>query len=424
MKRYFAAGGAVLLAACWPLAVGQIGQLLYQDHVVIEENANVVVDSYDYQRGYLSSDIYTNFTFTGPAAEALLEDGLPISWQVHSQVQHGLLSITTDNVLLLDENQRLVVDNIWGSQIEPLHVKTVSQLNGQTEIEVVLNALNYEESGDIVSSDTVTLQGSVGLEGNEAWSLMMPAFSISSSDDERIMLKDLNVSFEGVYDDGFWLGTQSVSVASVAYESSYQRVHFDNLTFSLLNDLQEEYKFSHNNRWKLQGVEVDDMLVMRDLTLDVDLQGLDYKAIKQLAGLADGMDDQQRLIDENDVALGLDLLFTQGIDLWGFNLGGKFEDKDFSIDGRFTLPAGVARVSQNPFAALDVISGAVEISAQKELVDTYGVLLLEQLPAWLEQGIVVENGNDYQTRIGLEKSQLVFMDDSSLPIFALLMLLL
>ncbi len=62
LKKIAAIGGAVVLVACWPLAVGQIAQNVLTDGANQLNNSDYSVEIISYDRGYLSAQAVTRYS--------------------------------------------------------------------------------------------------------------------------------------------------------------------------------------------------------------------------------------------------------------------------------------------------------------------------------------------------------------------------
>ncbi len=427
IKRYFAAGGAVALAAVWPLAVGYVGQTLYEDQAAKNDYGSVFTHTYDYQRGYLSSDVYTTLTFVGQAAETLLEDGFPVEWQVHTKVKHGLLSISTENVIVLTDEQRIQADKVWGEGVEPTHISTTSQLNGDTVFEWVINPITFEDelTETTFNVDTITVRGEGDVEGKGRADFSVPSVTLVSAYDESGSLSNLTGTVDGYNDGNFWLGTQAIHIDGIAYDDGYEMMSADNISFNLDNQLDESGgKLNHVNRWSVGSFKLDDEALVKDTNVTFTLDGLNYDGLTQLVKLFDGLENDDFMIDELDVALALDLLVSKGIDKFGIDAAINFQDNNVTLGSSLAIPEGIARVSENPLAILDVLTGDINVAADKQLVDAHGMMMFAELPAWIKQGIILDSGDQYQSTIKIEENQIVFADGTKVPLFALAMMLL
>ncbi len=142
LKKLGAIGGAISLALCWPLAVGQIGQSIIEDGIANMNDKMIKGEVVEYQRGYLSSVVLTRYSVVDPELKTQFErDGLPIMFEVTSDVSHGLTSLTADSKL---------VDN----DFLPLTMHSKTQLNGNTAFTLDLDSWNYRNEAQGVSVST------------------------------------------------------------------------------------------------------------------------------------------------------------------------------------------------------------------------------------------------------------------------------
>ncbi len=100
-KKLGAIGGAISLALCWPLAVGQIGQSIIESGIAEINSDEIKAEIVSYDRGYLSSVVLTRYTVIDAEIKSQLEnEGIPTSYDVQSDLTHGLTSLTADSELM------------------------------------------------------------------------------------------------------------------------------------------------------------------------------------------------------------------------------------------------------------------------------------------------------------------------------------
>ena len=98
LKKYGAIGGAISLALCWPLAVGQIGYNVINDGIAQLNSDAVEAEIVSYERGYLSSTVVTRYVVKDEfTAEMFAADNIPTEMIVTSEVKHGLFSLGADS---------------------------------------------------------------------------------------------------------------------------------------------------------------------------------------------------------------------------------------------------------------------------------------------------------------------------------------
>ncbi|EKM32212.1 hypothetical protein VCHENC02_2208, partial [Vibrio harveyi] len=168
LKKIGAIGGAISLALCWPLAVGQIGQTIIEDGIANMNDEMVKGEIVEYDRGYLSSVVLTRYTVVDPEIKAQLErDGLPTAFDVTSDVTHGLTSLSADSKLV-------------DADFLPLTMHSKTQLNGNTDFMLNLASWNYQNDaqGMHLSSSPAQVKGNVTVLGDLNYQVSIPSVQI------------------------------------------------------------------------------------------------------------------------------------------------------------------------------------------------------------------------------------------------------
>lgn len=182
LKKLGAIGGAISLALCWPLAVGQIGQSIIEDGIANMNDKMIKGEVVEYQRGYLSSVVLTRYSVVDPELKTQFErDGLPIMFEVTSNVSHGLTSLTADSKL---------VDN----DFLPLTMHSKTQLNGNTAFTLDLDSWNYrnEAQGVSVSTSPAQVTGDVTVLGDLKYQVSIPSVQVDFENGDELHLNDLS----------------------------------------------------------------------------------------------------------------------------------------------------------------------------------------------------------------------------------------
>lgn len=136
IKRIGAVGGAISLALCWPLAVGQIGQNVITDGVNHIDNDKVKAEVVSYDRGYLTSTVQTRYSILDPAIKLQMEaEGIPTEVVMNSEVHHGLLSLTA-------------VSTFPDYPDFPMVINSTTRLNGNTEYTAQTETWHYANNGE------------------------------------------------------------------------------------------------------------------------------------------------------------------------------------------------------------------------------------------------------------------------------------
>ena len=182
LKKYGAIGGAIALALCWPLAVGQIGKNVIEDGVAHLTNESLNAEVISYDRGYLSSEVTTRYTVQDPILAKELElDGFPTEFVVNSHVTHGLLSLQAESTL--EDTERF-----------PLKLTTVTQLNGNTDYSFELGNWHQSSEGEdaaMISVTASTLKGHLTVLGEVSYDLNVPSVEIDFNSGEKMLISGI-----------------------------------------------------------------------------------------------------------------------------------------------------------------------------------------------------------------------------------------
>ncbi|XHY21050.1 hypothetical protein ViNHUV68_17580 [Vibrio sp. NH-UV-68] len=413
LKKLGAIGGAISLALCWPLAVGQIGQSVIQDGVTHLNSDSVRAEVIEYDRGYLSSQITTRYTVIDPIlAEQLVVDGLPTELVVNSQVSHGLFSLSAESVL---EN----VDDL------PLTLETVTQLNGNTEYILKLdhwNQVTEGQDGAIVSVSPSTLSGHVTVLGDMTYQLDVPSVEIDFNSGEKMVLSGLQGEGEGKKVDSFWIGEQTLKLARAAIVSGEQSPLF------ALSDSQYRFVSSFDEAAKTVSsqhiVELNKLVTSEgdvdSVSLDFAFGDLDSEAFAHLITLY-----QNNPVPSNDdiqTAIPyVDSLFSKGfylaINKMEVNLN---QQSRFETTWSINVPKGTDNVTQNMAMILPALTGDIDTYFSNGLVTQYP-FIQQGIDEAMVMELMQQNDTGYRIKAQLKEGSLLFENGQEIPLMALLM---
>lgn len=413
LKKLGAIGGAISLALCWPLAVGQIGQSVIKNGVTHLNSDSVRAEVIEYDRGYLSSQITTRYTVIDPIlAEQLVVDGLPTELVVNSQVSHGLISLSAESVL---EN----VDDL------PLTLETVTQLNGNTEYTLKLdywNQVTEGQDGAIVSVSPSTLSGHVTVLGDMTYQLDVPSVEIGFNSGEKMVLSGLQGEGEGKKVDSFWIGEQTLKLERAAIVSGEQSPLF------ALSDSQYRFVSSFDEAAKTVSsqhiVELNKLVTSDDdvdsVSLDFAFGDLDSEAFAHLITLY-----QNNPVPSNDdiqTAIPyVDSLFSKGfylaINKMEVNLN---EQSRFETTWSINVPKGTDNVTQNMAMILPALTGDIDTYFSNGLVTQYP-FIQQGIDEAMVMELMQQNDTGYRIKAQLKEGSLLFENGQEIPLMALLM---
>ncbi|AIW14427.1 DUF945 domain-containing protein [Vibrio tubiashii] len=413
LKKLGAIGGAISLALCWPLAVGQIGQTVIQDGVAHLSNDSLQAEIVEYDRGYLSSTVKTRYTIVDPVlAEQLAIDGLPSEVIVSSSVSHGLFSLSAESVM----------DN---APDLPLTLNTVTQLNGNTDY--VLSLANWNQvtegpDGAIVSVTPSTLKGHVSVLGDVTYDLDIPSVEIDFNSGEKMLLSGLTGQGQGKKMNSFWIGEQTLNLAEASV------LNVDQSPLFSLSDSKYTFLSSFDEMAKtVSSQHIVDMnkLVMEDgnvdsVSIDLSFGDLDSVAFEHLVNLYQN-NPMPTDADIEEAIPYVESLFSKGFYFAMNKMAVKLgEESEFESKWKITVPQGTDNVTQNPAMILPALTGDLDTFFSSGLVTQYP-FIKQGVDEAMAMELVQETDKGYQIQAELKEGNLVFGNGQQIPLMALLL---
>jgi len=413
LKKLGAIGGAIALALCWPLAVGQIGQSVIQDGITNLSSDSVKAEIVDYDRGYLSSTVTTRYTVLDPVlAEQLAIDGLPSEIVVNSDISHGLFSLSAESVL-------------QDMPEFPLTLNTTTQLNGNTDFDLQLSAWNQVSEGvdgAIVSVTPSTLKGHVSVLGDITYDLDVPSVEIDFNSGEKVLMSGLSGQGTGKKMNSFWLGEQTLKVTEASV------VNVDQTPLFSMHDSQYTFRSSFDEMAKTVSsqhqVDLNDLLTadgtVDSVSIDLAFGDLDSESFEKLVNLY----QNNPMLTSADIETAIpyvENLFSKGFYLSMNKMAVKLsEDSEFESKWKITVPEGTSNVTQNPAMILPALTGDLNTFFSSGLVTEYP-FIKQGIDEAMVMELIQETEQGYQIQAELKEGNLVFENGQQIPLMALLL---
>lgn len=395
--KYAAIGGAVAIGVLWPFATGQIGQSLYEKEIGQIHSPYVTVTNTSYERGYLSSNVVTQVNITGAMQSVYMEQGLPTSYTILTEMDHGFLGIGSISVLEMTPEVVAVTQALWPGDESPITVVADTSLFGDTQYDVTVRAMEASNEEFSVVSSPANIGGLVDKDGNIVFDLEMPAFGVTTLEGETFNFDRITGSGQGKMVDEMWVGVQQYNVGSSEFGDSYgQPLTISNLATIIKNDLtavnggkieganKDDLRIDSINTLSFQQMAIPDAFSLENFQVGFNFYQLDYSSLLTLATTSESMGDEPSEEDITQLVNALDRIVEQGL---------TFEILPFAvdtpeghIDGKFDLNVapGLGSVTQNIGALSSKLSGNLALS----LPSAY----LQQVP---ELAAAVENIKPY-----------------------------
>ncbi|ANQ26143.1 hypothetical protein BA894_06670 [Vibrio natriegens] len=412
LKKLGAIGGAISLALCWPLAVGQIGQSIIEDGIANMNDEMIKGEVIEYQRGYLSSVVLTRYTVVDPELKTqLLRDSIPTTFDVTSDVSHGLTSLTADSKLV--ENDFL-----------PLTLQSQTQLNGNTAFTLDLDSWHYRnEAEDIsVSTSPAKVSGNVTVLGDLNYQVSVPYVQVDFVNGDELHLNGLTGQGKGKQVKGYWLGEQVFSLEKLDVVDSTMTPVFliENANYSG-NTATDETGEKLNSQFNLaaKNLRLTDGTDVEDFKLDFSIADVDSQSFDEIMSIY----QSSAVLSEQEVASLLphiDTLFSKGFNLSVNELSLAFGEGKFHNEWELSIPQGTEQITQNPMKLVNVTNGALSTYFSDELVDHYP-FIQEGIDELLIMELIDKVEGGYQLKAQIGDGKLKFENGHEFPLIALLM---
>lgn len=410
LRKYGAIGGAIVIAAIWPLAVGQIAEKVMTDGIAQLSNSKMSAEVIEYDRSYFSAHATTRFVITDENLKTQLErDGIPTELTLTHQITHGLLSI---------DAQSDTLDN----PIFTFSLNTNTKLNGNTTFALNGSPIEFkDQNGGQLTIDGYTGEGSIALDGESSVRFEVPNSDVIFANGESLLVEKLVLEGEGQKGLGIWLGNQNVQINGLSLDANDPRDSFSAKQFSYtVNAYQNEAGDSLTNTQKIQLEQV----TLPDVTfnqIDVDfaIQGLNSAAFEGLMALY----QQNQVLNEQEIEQAiplLDSLVESGVRVELNNLSVASTNGDMQMNWHLAIPKGLANVSQNPTLIINQLTGELSSSTSTELVNTYPVVQ-EGIDEMVIMEFADESADGYAVKAKLENGIVTFDTGKQMSLMALFM---
>lgn len=412
LRKIGAIGGAISLALCWPLAVGQIGQNAITDGIATLNSSSIQAEIVDYDRGYLSSNVKTRITVVDESLKEQLDiDGLPSEYIVNSDVSHGLIGL--DALSTLEDQPNL-----------PLTLTTSTELNGNTSFNLELSQLNHQgtaENATSVSITKSTVSGHATVLGQIDYKLEIPSIQIDFPSGEEMILSNLQGVGEGKQAKGYWLGTQNFTIESFAVTDATMQpyVSIENSQYDFESHLDDATKRLRSNlKLNIASIQTSDGEV-NNLNVDFEMDKLDSQSFEKVFEIYQSnpvltQEDIEQIIPY------IDTLFAKGFDLSMKNISLDLGEGEFQSKWLVSVPEGTENVSSDPSLIIPALTGDISSSFSNELVQEYP-FIQEGIDELMVMEMIKQTDTGYEIHAALENGNLVFENGQEIPLIALLM---
>ncbi len=412
LKKFGAIGGAIVLVACWPLAVGQIAQSVLKNGMASLQNQYVTTEVVSHDRRYLSALATTKVTVTeAHLKERLAAMGLPTEFLVQHDIKHGFLQVTAESTFI---NLDMV----------PAVLDTQTQLNGNTEFELVIDNINYPFPG---SDDAFAylaksrIAGEATVLGEVDLNFSFPAAQIRLKTDETLTFSAIIGEIQGKKAMGLWYGEQRIQLDKLDVISATQFASVQDLNYqfsSLIDDSEE--RLNLNNIVTAASIASTDIGELKDVHLDVTLGNLDINAFDTLLTAFRTTSVLDEVVRTQSVTI--DQLFNQGFYLSLNRLKLIKEEGELQSEWLLKVPQGTDHITQNTMQLITALTGELDSFVSKALLEKHPDLQ-QEIDKMAGMDLVQLTDSGYKIQLSLSKGMLTFASGRELPLMTFFMLL-
>ncbi|EPP25137.1 DUF945 family protein [Vibrio fluvialis] len=411
IKRIGTVGGAISLALCWPLAVGQIGQNVITDGVNHIDNDKVKAEVVSYDRGYLTSTVQTRYSIVDPAIKLQMEaEGMPTEVVMHSEVHHGLLSLTA-------------VSTFPDYPDFPMVINSTTRLNGNTEYTAQTETWHYANNGEnpfTLSVTPMVFKGTATTLGELTYSASIPSIDMDFPTGEKVQMSNLVGEGQGIQQNGFWIGQQKITMEQLNTQDTAGDSPFSakQASYEFTSTLDEsKQRFSSQHIIKI-GELVNESGKVNDVQIDFTLGDVDSQSFAKLSDIyQENPDMSQQAISE---ALPyVDILFAKGFKVSMNKMALKVGEGEFDSNWSFAIPEGTKDVLQDPSVILSALTGNLDTFVSTQLAADYP-FVQQGVDELVMMEMATQNEKGYQLKADVKDGNLVFANGQQVPLVALL----
>ncbi|CZF85802.1 DUF945 family protein [Grimontia marina] len=431
--KYAAVAGAAAIAVLWPFATGQIAKSQYEAEIEKVESSYLAVENVSYDRGYLSSNVVTKFSLTGPTKAFYEAEGLPTSFTVLSEVAHGFLSISAISELEMTPELKTLSEVLWSSGESPVTLLSETSVFGDTQFDLTVRAMNGGDEEVTITSSPANVSGTADKDGNMVYQMEMPSIEFAGLEGEKFTFSEITGSGQGKMVDEIWVGQQLLNAKAVSLtDGTGMAATVTNLGLDVQNEMNatngdvttaktEELRMTSKNTISFQKLDVPETMVLDNFKLGVNFKDLDYTAMLSLAEKAESLNAEPTDEEMMQLATSLDGLLESGMtfELMPFEVDTPEGRVDAKLD--LTVEPGLGSVTQNFGALMSKLKGNLFIHVPAAYVQ--GVPGLSESLSNLEQyGFISEGENGVTLEAQIEGDQAVSPSGERIPIGLLMMM--
>ena len=414
-----AIAGAVSLAILWPFASGQLAQKLFEKQFSQFHHPNLKITTLSYDRGYLTSTIQTEIAFTQfPHSKPLL---------INTELSHGVIGVEGKSELEMTDALKSAIDSLWQKKESPIHVEFYANLFGKLSFAAEMEALTGKLEQLTIKTNPIVFNAVIEMNGDLNSTLNAAKVSLRHQSGEQIHLEGVVMNASGQMVDDIWLGQQGLSVQHADLGLNHYQVKLEDARIESDNTLLKSELVSEADEKTLQELVVSknklqikafglNELNVSDVDFGLDLSGLDFKILNQIAQL----NGQSGQVQQLALITAVNQLIAKGMQLELNPANITIGEQSIVSDMTLNLEPGVQEGVQSLQSLLDHINGHVNLKLPKALIGDSSSFLMTQLD---QKGFLSVKEDDYLISFNIVGDKMITDDGQMIPFGWLLIFL-
>ncbi|WBA10724.1 DUF945 family protein [Salinivibrio kushneri] len=428
LGKYGAIAGGLAIVACWPFATGQIAHSMYEREVDQRSTPEFTLEQQTYERGYLTSQAVTRVAFQGETKAMLAQSGLPVSYEIASEISHGVFGVSSSNTLVMTPELQAITQKAWPGNPTPIRLELDTLMTGASDYHLTVAPFSLSEGSSNLTASELSLQGEIDRKGHVKATFSLPALAFNDDSGQQLKVDSVSGSGSGYLQDGLWIGEQSLSLEQAHFSDvSGQSLKLDNVELEIGNQLvasesASTRQLNNTNQLTVGTMALPNNTQWRNLVVALDANHLDYSAMSQIALLSSQWQEGGAPVSMEAFDQALVQLLQSGlsIDLSPANLTVPEGDIsiDMHVDVKESEPTGVFNLQQ----LVNQVSGDLDISVPN------GVLTQSPWQAKIQDltkaGFVTQTDKNTVLTAKIEGNQVVTSNGTAVPLVQFVMFML
>lgn len=426
LGKYGAIAGGLAVVACWPFATGQIAHSMYEREVDQRTTADFTLEEQSYERGYLSSQAVTRVQFKGESKVLLEQSGLPVAYEITSEISHGVLGVSSSNTLVMTPELQQITQKVWPGNPTPVRLDLDTLLTGASDYHLTVAPFSLSESNSNLTASELSVKGEIDRKGRGKATFSLPALAFNDDNGQQLKVDTITGSGQGYLQEGLWIGNQSLSIEQAQLDNGNgQSVQLAQVELEIGNELVESASaraLNNTNQLTVGEITLPDQTRWRNLVVALDANHLDYTAMSQIALLSSQWQEGPAPGSASAMEQAVVDLLQSGLSVNLSPASLTLPEGDVSVDMRLELSGGDATGEFGLNQLVSQLSGNLDVAVPN--------VLLSRSP-WREKvsnlssaGFVTQSEKTTTLTARIEGNQVVGSSGNTVPLMQFVMYLL